>query len=296
MDPKICIVIPCKDEEATVERTLASLSAQKPAPSKIILVDDGSTDDTSRIVEDFATRNPQLEIVRRDPTARDTGQGIAFAVREGLSRVDCDAYDYIGKFDADLEFPSDYFGRILTEFDRNPSAGLIGGVCAVSRGDRWEVERITNDDHVRGALKLYRATALKSIGGIAPITGWDTLDEYKLRYRGYGIIVLSDLIVKQFRPTNQATDKRRMAGKLGETLYNIGSSLDVLAVSAVKRSLTGGGYSLLDILRGYCTARRTGATRYITLAEAAAANDYRRRGYAKKALFLLRRYFNPSSS
>lgn len=78
----LTIVIPAYNEEArlrpTLETTLQHVGAAD-LHAEIIVVDDGSEDGTSRIVEDLATRHPELELVR---LPRNRGKGCA--VRTGV--------------------------------------------------------------------------------------------------------------------------------------------------------------------------------------------------------------------
>src|SRR3712207_5284996 len=41
---RVGVVVPCKDEVATIERCLTALRAQQPAPARIVVADNGSTD------------------------------------------------------------------------------------------------------------------------------------------------------------------------------------------------------------------------------------------------------------
>jgi biofilm PGA synthesis N-glycosyltransferase PgaC len=64
--PRIVIVSPCRDEAATLERTVASMEAQSLQPIRWVVVDDGSTDDTPELLARAAKRIPWLHIVRRE--------------------------------------------------------------------------------------------------------------------------------------------------------------------------------------------------------------------------------------
>jgi GT2 family glycosyltransferase len=51
---RVGVVVPCKDEARTIETCLTALRAQNPAPSRIVVVDNGSTDGSIEIAERFA--------------------------------------------------------------------------------------------------------------------------------------------------------------------------------------------------------------------------------------------------
>ncbi len=59
------LVSPCRDEAQYLRRTLDSVAAQTVPPTLWIVVDDGSTDETPAILEEYAERLPYLRVVRR---------------------------------------------------------------------------------------------------------------------------------------------------------------------------------------------------------------------------------------
>jgi glycosyltransferase involved in cell wall biosynthesis len=58
----VSAIIPARNEEASVARTVESVAAQ-PEIEEVIVVDDGSTDATPRILRDLTTRVPKLKVI-----------------------------------------------------------------------------------------------------------------------------------------------------------------------------------------------------------------------------------------
>ena len=103
--PRIAIISPCRDEEATLERTIACVRAQTRLPELWVIVDDGSRDRTAEILERAAAAMPWLRVVRRaDRGYRKLGEGAIDTFYAGLDAVDID-YDFVAKMDVDLEMP-----------------------------------------------------------------------------------------------------------------------------------------------------------------------------------------------
>src|SRR5271157_4727210 len=69
--PEVSIIVPARNEEASLGDCLESLTAQTGVAFEIIVVDDGSTDRTRAIAQSFAgVRVISPEPLPRDPTGR----------------------------------------------------------------------------------------------------------------------------------------------------------------------------------------------------------------------------------
>src|SRR2546423_703722 len=54
-------------------------------------------------------------------------------------------------------------------------------------------------DSVNGVAKAYRTTCLREIGGLPAAMGWDSLDEYMARARGWNVRALPELTLLHYR-------------------------------------------------------------------------------------------------
>ena len=104
------LISPCRDEAKYLRRTLDSVAAQSVPPALWVVVDDGSTDETPAILEEYARRLPYLRVVRRtDRGRRQVGPGVIEAFYAGLETVRLEDFDYLCKLDMDLDLPARYF-------------------------------------------------------------------------------------------------------------------------------------------------------------------------------------------
>ena len=98
---RISIIIPVFNEQAVIAEVLARVLAVD-LDKQVIVVDDGSTDGTSELLEEWGRRQPEWVTVRRH--ARNQGKGAA--VRTGLAEV---TGECVLIQDGDLEYdPRDY--------------------------------------------------------------------------------------------------------------------------------------------------------------------------------------------
>src|SRR6185295_8573420 len=94
------LISPCRDEADYMRETLDSVVAQSLRPAKWVIVDDGSTDDTPRILAEYARRHEWIEIVTRsDRGRRSVGPGVVDAFYAGYERINPDHYEYLCKLD-----------------------------------------------------------------------------------------------------------------------------------------------------------------------------------------------------
>lgn len=109
---RISLIIPVYNAEASLPEMLRSLSAQRFCDFDVIFVDDGSTDRTPEILQDFAADSGILcRIVRQE------NRGVAAARNQGLAAA---AGDYVGFVDADDRLEPDALekaSRVLTSAD-----------------------------------------------------------------------------------------------------------------------------------------------------------------------------------
>ncbi len=198
---RIYIVIPAYNEAENIARTLQSLISQTLLPEQIVVVNDGSTDDTSKIVEEFCYRHDFLSLVenKAESDVHSPGSKVITAFNAGYITLKED-YDIICKFDADLIFPPNYLEKLAFHF-KDPKVGMVGGFCTIEKNGKWEIENLTGKDHIRGALKAYKKECFLEIGKLREAMGWDTLDELLAQYHGWKIITDDQLLVKHLKPT-----------------------------------------------------------------------------------------------
>jgi biofilm PGA synthesis N-glycosyltransferase PgaC len=98
------LISPCRDEAEYLRRTLESVAAQSVTPTLWVVVDDGSTDETSAILQDYVTRLPYLRVMQRtDRGRRQVGPGVVEAFYAGLETVRLEDFDHVCKLDMDLQ-------------------------------------------------------------------------------------------------------------------------------------------------------------------------------------------------
>ncbi len=227
---KIGIIIPAYNEEAYLQACLESFTRQTRIPDHLIIVNDNSTDNTAEIALQFSTQYDWISLVdRQSEKEHQPGAKVVHAFNYGLSKLN-ELCDLIGKFDADIILPDNYFEVVNETFYRNPKLGICSGLLYIQKGDQWIYEAIAKKSHVRGPIKLYRKTCLQAMGGLRPGIGWDTADVLLAEYYGFTTDTIPSLIVKHLRPTGMAYEQKaaRFQGR-GYYMLRYGWLISIIA-------------------------------------------------------------------
>jgi poly-beta-1,6-N-acetyl-D-glucosamine synthase len=191
--PRYVVIMPARDEEEYIGAALESLVRQVCVASVILVVNDGSTDSTANIVREYSQQYPFVKLTNRPNRGkRHPGPGVVDAFYHGLRSLDDCSYDFIAKLDADCEYPPDFFLKLLQEFQNKPKLGICGGVLCFQRREGLEKDNRPTH-HIRGASKVYRKSCFVDIGGIERALGWDVLDEFTARFKGWEAYTLESV-------------------------------------------------------------------------------------------------------
>jgi glycosyltransferase involved in cell wall biosynthesis len=128
--PEIAIVVPAYNAARYLTQTLESVCAQTIAAWELVVIDDGSTDETLAIAADYAARDARITVHRQ------THSGVAAARNLGLSAADRRAWA-IMFLDADDVLEPDALDTLVTCLRAHPSAvGAHGQVRFIASDGR----------------------------------------------------------------------------------------------------------------------------------------------------------------
>jgi cellulose synthase/poly-beta-1,6-N-acetylglucosamine synthase-like glycosyltransferase/peptidoglycan/xylan/chitin deacetylase (PgdA/CDA1 family) len=174
----VTVIVPAYNEAAGIEASVRSIAAST-HPVEIIVVDDGSTDDTAGIVERM--RLPRVRLIRQ------ANAGKPAALNTGLAAA---SFDLVVMVDGDTVFEPETVARLVQPF-ADPAIGAVSGNTKVANRQgilgRWQhIEYVVgfNLDRrlfdvaecmptVPGAIGAFRRSALDAVGGVSD----DTLAE-----------------------------------------------------------------------------------------------------------------------
>lgn len=188
-DPQLSLVIPAYNEQEVIphllERVQAALS-RTDQPFEVIIVDDGSSDDTPKILQQALPDRPWLRVLR---LAQNSGQSAAFDAGFKAARG-----QVIATIDADLQNDPEEIPRLLpllAQYDmitgwrqkRADSAFRRLQTRFANRIRNWISQETIHDSAC--SLKLYRRHCLD---GIFLFTGAHRFMPTLVKMRGYSVL------------------------------------------------------------------------------------------------------------
>ncbi|MGJ8666856.1 MAG: glycosyltransferase [Patiriisocius sp.] len=281
---KFVIIIPVYNEEAFLGQMLQSLVIQTKIPDLVVIVNDNSTDGTQDIIDKFTSKYPFIKGIMNASEAKHLpGSKVVNAFYKGFDSLTEDFY-FIGKFDADIVLPKNYFEKTLQLFSEDNKIGIAGGNLFIHQNEEWVFESISEKKKVRGPIKLYRRACFEQIGGLKKSIGWDTVDGLLAAYHGWKIKTDTSLHVKHLKPTG-ASYTKEAPQKQGEAFYRMRYGKTLTRIASLKLALNKGDFgSYFDCMRGFKNAKKMKIPFIVTKEEGNFIRELRWEGIKAKIL------------
>ena len=201
MSTGVSLYVPCYNAGRYIEKCLEGVFNQSRIPDEVIIVDDGSTDDTSEVAKRFPVKLVSHECNKGLAAARNTG-------------VRCAKHELVASIDADCIPKHDWLERLLscmTSADVAGSGGRLVETNTRALPDRWRTlhmiqhrgpNLIDHSDFLFGHSTLFRKGALERVGLYNESLRTNNEDEYicqRLLGAGYSLVYHPDAVVEHLR-------------------------------------------------------------------------------------------------
>jgi O-antigen biosynthesis protein len=212
--PRVSVVVCSYNGAATLEQCVQSLLRLDYPDYEVLVVDDGSTDNTPTLL----TRYPEVRVIRQD------NQGLSVARNVGLAAATGEIIAYT---DADCFADADWLTHLVHHLQRCDAAGVggpnltppdgpVAACVAASPGQPTHVlESDQVAEHVPGCNMAFRRSALLAIRGFDPAyrkAGDDVDLCWRLQQAGYWITFAPGAFVWHHRRQTPRTYLRQQAG------------------------------------------------------------------------------------
>jgi O-antigen biosynthesis protein len=212
--PRVSVVVCSYNGAATLAQCLTSLTQLDYPDYEVIVVDDGSTDDTPELLKHF----PSVRVLRQP------NQGLSVARNAGLAAATGEIIAYT---DADCYADADWLTHLVYHFERSDAAGVGGpnltpddGVVAtcVAAAPGQPTHVLESDqvaEHIPGCNMAFRREALLAVSGFDPAykqAGDDVDLCWRLQQAGYWITFAPGAFVWHHRRQTPRAYLRQQAG------------------------------------------------------------------------------------
>jgi len=219
----VSVVIPAYNAAKDIAGAIESCLAQKLRPSEILVVDDGSSDDTPAVVASFP---PPVRLLRKP------NGGPASARNLGISQAQG---NWVALLDADDKWHPEKLERQL-ELDTAPEIGLIHGISNVSKPhvpDEILFEALWENNLIVNSSVLIRKSAFETLGRFNEEKRLISVEDYnlwlRLAHAGWRIVTCQHKHTFYTRNVGISSNTPRF---LAASLYNVDDLETRLALPA----------------------------------------------------------------
>ncbi|MBP1691229.1 MAG: glycosyl transferase group 1 [Bacteroidetes bacterium] len=163
--PLVSVVIPCFRQARFLREAMESVARQTETRWELIVVNDGSPDDTTRVVEEYKREHPELAIRLIEQENR----GLPAARNAGCAAANG---EFLLPLDADDRILPSFIARCLREFDTDASIGFVyshirrfGEVDEVFELPPFDADAIVHKDNSVAVCALMRRKMWEEVGG-----------------------------------------------------------------------------------------------------------------------------------
>ena len=136
MTAKISVIVPVYNAERTLERCIKSILNQSFGEFELILINDGSTDNSWRICQKYNSLDSRIKIINQD------NKGVSFSRNVGLKKA---KFKYVMFIDADDWIENNMF-QLLIDTIESSNAGLV--MCGYKRID-YEGNKVNSEVYIK---------------------------------------------------------------------------------------------------------------------------------------------------
>jgi len=248
--PVVTVVTPAYNAARYLPGTVASVLGQTFSDLELIIVDDGSTDDTLAVARRLAATDPRIRVVSTPNGGPAAARNTALRSARG---------EFVALLDSDDIMLPDYLARQLAVFEVCPDAAVVtanavncGGGPAFDGKAFWPrvdgLERLTlhqlieHEDSVC-ILSVFRRSICAAIGGFNPVFTGNEDYEFWLRAALAGIVIVRNyepIGVYRRRDESMSSNEPRMVRGVREVLRSLCPMLQDLPLEreAAERQIT----------------------------------------------------------
>jgi GT2 family glycosyltransferase len=136
-NPFFSIICPCYNQAEFLMAAIHSVQSQEFGQWELILVNDGSTDDSAEIAENFERTDPRIRVIHQANQGLSNARNAGSAVAIG---------QYLGFLDADDIYLAGAFHAVFSQISRSDADLIIGGYRYFKENDFFHTQKFSRNE------------------------------------------------------------------------------------------------------------------------------------------------------
>lgn len=231
--PLVSVVVPVYDVEAYLPAALDSLLAQTHTDLEVVVVDDGSTDGSGAVADEYAVRDPRVKVVHTE------NRGLGAARNEGQRHA---TGELLAFADSDDVVPPDAYAVLLRQLQRTGSDFVTGSVARLDGETVAELPWMRRLHRERQAVPIEKHPEI-----LGDVFAWNKLFRRSF-WDGAGLAWPEGIRYEDQPTTTRAFIQARRFGVVPEVVYHWRIRYDGSSITQQRSSL--------DDLRDRWTTKR----------------------------------------
>lgn len=243
------VITPAYNAEKYIAEAIESVQSQGLETWEMLVIDDGSTDGTRQVVEQFAAKDPRVKLIQNNHG------GVSHARNSGIKQA---KYEWIALLDADDAFCPNKMKKQLDAIEKDPAV-VLWGTYAYNIGEDGKIFDVCEDGptshaafqsirksagivSLKASSALFRAELFHMLGGFD--SQYDSSEDAELWNRmsehGSVLVIPEPLVLYRFHPNSLSVRKMRFQYDFTRFLR-----------ARNKKRLIGGDLLLADFMKEY---------------------------------------------
>lgn len=254
------LITPVRNEENNIPKLVECVIKQTILPILWIIINNDSNDNTPKLLSSLEKEFNFIHILNQDYIEKSEGHlNFSITVKKAydfaiaLSNSLKINYDYVGKLDADIIIPKDFFEKLIMNCKNDSKIGVASGKMlhydpdnnSKNKNEKYFSDEISDE-------RIYKKQFLEQIGGF-PITKYspDTVMLAKARINGWKIITYDNIDFYHVRHSFPPKRKWKSSVITGESKYYLNYSPLLFFLGFIYLLTQKPFYPALAMLYGY---------------------------------------------
>jgi len=162
--PRVTVIIPSYNYAWCVGEAIASVQAQTFTDWELVVVEDGSTDESAEVIEACAAQDSRIRLYRQENRGLSAARNAGFWLARG---------DYVALLDCDDKYLPEKLAQQVAYLDKHPEVGMVYADCLLEDGSVWQnhpheafwYERLTECNLIPCQSVMFRRELIQVVGG-----------------------------------------------------------------------------------------------------------------------------------